>query len=159
MVWCLNSLRLSGVYMHQCNITTVATWVQIMACWLLGAKPSSEPMLPFFFSIKPQRTYFMKLKSFHSRKCTSKYCLPKQQPFTASLCQAYNSLNFNGDLAELCFVSSVPGIHTQFLLQNYFPRNNNVNSWIDDADIELVGVHNSLKQFYHWGKIYRQVSL
>ena len=40
----VNSLRLSDAYMHQYNIQTL---VQIMACRLFGAKPLSEPMLPY----------------------------------------------------------------------------------------------------------------
>ena len=39
-----NSLRQSDAYMHQYNIPTL---LQIMACHLFGAKPLSEPMLPY----------------------------------------------------------------------------------------------------------------
>ena len=39
-----NSMRLSNANMHQYNIPTL---LQIMACRLFGAKPLTEPMLPY----------------------------------------------------------------------------------------------------------------
>ena len=77
-----NSWRPSDAYMHQYNIH-VPTLLQIMACHLFGAKPLSEPMLPYC-QLDPKEhisvKLYLKFKSFHSRKCTWKYRLPKWQP-------------------------------------------------------------------------------
>ena len=63
-------------YMHQYNIPTL---LQIAACRLFGAKPLSEPMLPYcqldhkeHISVK---SFFFKFRGFHSRKCTLKWRL------------------------------------------------------------------------------------
>ena len=66
--------------MRQYNITSL---VQIMACRLFGAKPLSEPMLPYC-QLDPKEhisvKFCLKLRSFHSRKCTGKCRLPKGRP-------------------------------------------------------------------------------
>ena len=61
--------------MCQYNIPTL---LQIIACQLLGAKPLSEIILPYYqldhkehISVK----FYLNFKSFHSRKCTWKCCL------------------------------------------------------------------------------------
>ena len=68
----INSLRPSDTYMRQYNIPTL---VQIMACRLFGAKPLSEPMLPYS-QLDPKELIslklYLKFRSFHSRKCTWK---------------------------------------------------------------------------------------
>ena len=50
-----------------------------MACRLFGAKPLSEPMLPYY-QLDPKEhisvKFHLKFKSFHSRKCTWQCCLP-----------------------------------------------------------------------------------
>ena len=51
----------------------IPTLVQIMAYHLLGATPLSEPMLPYC-KLDPKEhisvKFYLKFKSFHSRKCT-----------------------------------------------------------------------------------------
>ena len=75
-----NSLRLSDAYMHQYNIPPL---LQIMAWHLFGAKPLSEPMLPYC-QLDPKEhisvKLYLKFKRFHSRKCTWKCRLPKWRP-------------------------------------------------------------------------------
>ena len=70
----------------QCNIPTL---LQVMACRLFGAKPLSEPMLPYcqldpmeHISVK----YCLRFKRFHSRKCTSKWHLRNGGYFSQPQC-------------------------------------------------------------------------
>ena len=70
----INSLRWSDTNMHQYNIPTLENqlaWENV--CRLFGAKPLSEPMLPYcqlhpaeHISVK----FYIKFKRFHSRECT-----------------------------------------------------------------------------------------
>ena len=95
--WCLqnvghfdfNSLTGSDAYMCQYYIPTM---VQIMACRLIGAKPSSEPMLPYCRLDTQESisvTFYLKFKSFHTRKCVRKCCLENSgQLVSASMCSA-----------------------------------------------------------------------
>ena len=71
----------SDAYMHQ---RIGSALVKIMACRLFGAKPLTEPKLPYCqldsweqFSVKFESEF----SHFHSRKCTWKYRLPKWWPF------------------------------------------------------------------------------
>ena len=70
----VNSLRPSDILMHQYIMPAL---VQIMACHLFGAKPLSEPMLPYY-QLDPKEhislIFYLKFKCFHSRKCTWKCC-------------------------------------------------------------------------------------
>ena len=65
-----------------------------LACHLIGAKPLSELMLPYF-QLDPKEhifvKFYFKLKCFHSRKCTDK-CLRNGKPF----CFGLNMLNLYG---------------------------------------------------------------
>ena len=66
----VNSLRSSDAYMCPWNIPTL---LQIMACRLFGAKPLSEPMLPYC-QLDPKEhisvKFYLKCDSFHERKYT-----------------------------------------------------------------------------------------
>ena len=70
-----NSSSLSAAYIRQWIVSAL---VQIMACRLCGAKPSSEPMLDYY-QLDPLEQSPMKFKSkyklFHSWKCIWKYRL------------------------------------------------------------------------------------
>ena len=72
ILWAMKSLRPSDAYMHQYNIPTL---VQIMACHLFCAKSLSEPKLSCC-QLDPKEytsvNFFVKFKSFHSKKCTWK---------------------------------------------------------------------------------------
>ena len=64
-----NSFKPSDAYMRQWNIPSL---VQMTTCRLIGTKPLSEPMLPYYqldlkehISVK----FHLKFKSFHSWKC------------------------------------------------------------------------------------------
>ena len=81
-----NSLRPSNEHMRQHNLPTLP---QIMACRLIGTKPSSDPMLPFYRLDHKEHTSVKssKFKGFHSRKCTSKCRLWNGGHFvSASMC-------------------------------------------------------------------------
>ena len=76
----INLLRLSDAFMRQWN---VASLVQIMACRLFGDNQFSEPVMVYWqldpkehFSMK----FYLKFKSFHSRKCIWKCHLQKWRP-------------------------------------------------------------------------------
>ena len=81
----INSLRPSDTYTSQYDKPSL---VQIMACRLFGAKPLSEPMLPYC-QLNPKEhisvKFYLKFKSFHLRKCTWKCRLPKWWPFCLGL--------------------------------------------------------------------------
>ena len=53
-----NSLRLSDAYMHQWNRPSL---VQMMACCLLGTKPSAEQIMFFFCQLEPYEQTSVKL--------------------------------------------------------------------------------------------------
>ena len=77
------SLRLSDAHMCQ---QTRPSLVQIMACRLFGAKPLSEPIYSELnakehISVK----YYLKSKSFHSRKCIWRNRLWNSRPFCLGL--------------------------------------------------------------------------
>ena len=83
----LSAWRPSDAYMRQYNILTL---VQIMACRLLGAKPLSEPMVPYCW-LDPKKhisvKFCLKVESFHSRKYTWKCRLRTGGHFvSASMC-------------------------------------------------------------------------
>ena len=75
------------IHLYQSNIPTL---VQIIACRLFGAKPSSEPMLPCSqLDLKEHNSMKLRLKfkSFHSRTCTWKCRLWNGGHFvSASMC-------------------------------------------------------------------------
>ena len=78
-----NPLRPSDAYMRQYNIPTL---VQIMACRMLGAKPLSEPMLPYCQLGHKEHTCisvksYLWCESFYPRKCSS----AKWRPFYLGL--------------------------------------------------------------------------
>ena len=128
----INSLRPSDAYKRQYNIPTL---VQIMACGLFGAKPLSEPMLPYC-QLHPKEHISMKfyLKFIHSnwRKCPWKlwpFCLSFSVLTQVHTCfrgwgsantetpSAYNTavihlidatqwLNFNFSQSRECFLSN-----------------------------------------------------
>ena len=54
----LNSSPLCAINLRWC---TGSTLVQIVTCHLVGAKPSSEPMLEYFLLIGPLRTNFSEI--------------------------------------------------------------------------------------------------
>ena len=63
---------------------------QIMACRLFRAKPLSEPMQTYYQSDLKKFSlmkFYLKFKSFHSRKCIWKCCLQNGGHFvSASMC-------------------------------------------------------------------------
>ena len=72
---CVNSSPPSATYMHQWISSAL---IQIMVCRLFGAKPLSEPMLPYCQLDAKEHSsvkFYLKFKSFQSRKCTWKWCL------------------------------------------------------------------------------------
>ena len=83
----INPLRLGDAYMCQ---WTGSSLDQIMACCLIGTKPLSEPKLAYCQSDPKEHIsmkFWFKVKSFQSRKCTQKYCLPNCGHFvSASMC-------------------------------------------------------------------------
>ena len=73
----VNSSRPDDAYMHQYNISSL---LQIMARRLFGAKPLSEPMLPYYQLDKEHNIsakFYLRFKSFHSRKSSWKCRLPE----------------------------------------------------------------------------------
>ena len=82
----INTLRPNNAYVRQYNIPTL---VQIMVCHLFGAiHLLSEPMLPYFQPDHQDHIiveFYLKLKSFRSRKFTWK-------------CR----LHYNGHIALMC---------------------------------------------------------
>ena len=81
----INSLRPSDAFMRQYNL---ATLVQIMACRLLGAKPSSEPMLPYC-QLDHNETYFseiiFKIQNFSFKEMHLKMSSAKWQALCLGL--------------------------------------------------------------------------
>ena len=77
----------SGPSMRQNNISA---YVQIMVCRLFGAKPLSEPKLPYGDSYTKKyisMTFDLKFKRFSCRKCPWKYRLQNGGHFDlASIC-------------------------------------------------------------------------
>ena len=68
-------------HMHR---RTRSALVQVMACRLSGAKPSSEPMLNYCQLDPWEQTpviFISKYKSFHSWKCVWNCCLRNGGPF------------------------------------------------------------------------------
>ena len=86
-LYIVNSLRPSDAYMRQYNIPTL---LQIMTCRLFGAKPLSEPTLPYCQLIPTEHIsmkFYSKFTSFHSRRCTGKCRLRNGGHFvSASMC-------------------------------------------------------------------------
>ena len=67
-----------------------------MACPLLGAKPLSEPMLPYYqldAMVDVSTEFYLKIDSFHSIKCIWKWRLPNSGHFvSSSMCQGQFSV-------------------------------------------------------------------
>ena len=66
-----------------------------MACRLISTKPLSEPILPYC-QLEPKEhismKFYLKFKSFHSRKCTGKWrplCLPQCVNGTGTILVSY----------------------------------------------------------------------
>ena len=73
----------------------MSSLVQIMACRLFGDNPLSKPMIVYcqldskeHFSVKS----YLKLKSFHSRKCIWKCCLENGNHFDSCSLNASNDV-------------------------------------------------------------------
>ena len=74
---CVNSLRPSDGFMRQ---WTVPLLVQIMACRLFGDNPISKPMMVQCQLDNKEhisKKFYLKFKTFHSRKCIWKHLLQK----------------------------------------------------------------------------------
>ena len=115
---CLNSLRPRDTYMRQYNTPTL---VQIMACRLIGAKPLSETMLPYcqqdskeHISVK----FYLKFKSFHSRKCIIQ-------------CRLRNGGHFDAHVASLSWthVSQMPLLHRWWCIHCLADIHRGIGRW------------------------------
>ena len=124
----INSLRPSDAYMRQYNIPAL---LQIMACRLFGAKPLSEPMLPYC-QLDPKEhilvKFYSKLKIFLFTKIHLKMSPGKWQ----TCCLGLNVLT--GEQLLGCSVCTLkkhnhirtgPGLHFQLFcagFQNFCSR-------------------------------------
>ena len=80
----INSLRPSDAYVRQTNMPTL---LQIMACRLLGAKPLSEPMLPYCQLNPKKHISVFEIHKFSFRLMHFKMSSAKWRPFvSASMC-------------------------------------------------------------------------
>ena len=83
---------------------------QIMACRLFRAKPLSEPMQTYYQSDLKKFSlmkFYLKFKSFHSRKCIWKCCLQNGGHFvSASMCFKCWSITDTGPGGHLKNTSS-----------------------------------------------------
>ena len=117
----LNLLRPSNAYMRQQNIPSL---VQILACWLIGAKPLSEPMLPYG-QLGPEKNitveFYLEFKSFHSIKSAWKSRLQNGVHFVStsvSRVTLYTAGHLHTAVPH-CWHSRAPIVHTAV------PRENN----------------------------------
>ena len=85
----IDSLGSTYSNMHQYNLPAL---VKIMVCRLPGAKPLSEPMLPYS-QLDPKKhisvKFYLGFNSFHSMKYTWIWRLPKWRPS----CPGFNLLS------------------------------------------------------------------